>query len=645
MAITARHSDPTRRTSLELRLPLLITALVCAVIGAFLGGSYLEVRQSATLAAEKRVQDVAGLLAQSFRGNIQRRAATVRSVSSRPAVRNFLREGSNPDAARQTIAGLRIQGDTIGLPIEIWSADRTPLISVDALAAEEPSLMTEWHAQTNTVPAGGGYGQLFRARGGSYYWVATPVIEGDTIGWVAELHQLRSTTTGEQIQQLLGSGVNLLFATVPGGSTWHTLDGDSIAAPEEWPFTGGHHYTRPGDGDRIGFAAQIENTAWYVISEAPASLVLARPRAFLRRAALIAIAIIILFALIALPLVRNVTKPLRRLTVASQEIAAGNYEHRVDVDRTDELGTLADTFNAMAERVQTAHREMERQFGEARALAGDLADANAQLTEAMSVADASRAEAQKASRAKSDFLATMSHEIRTPINAMIGYTDLLELGLAGPLTGEQREQLTRIRTSGRHLVGLVDEILDLAGIESGRMRLDPRVASLEQTVDTALSILRPQAFAKGVRLAQVCQCKEDALFVGDERRTEQIIVNLVSNAVKFTNAEGQVTVRCGTIVTQSGRWSQVTVEDTGIGIPADQLDRIFEPFVQADGGYTRTHGGVGLGLAISRRLARMMGGDIEVESRQGAGSRFTLRLLSAPDGVHAGDSWSAAAGG
>lgn len=243
-----------------------------------------------------------------------------------------------------------------------------------------------------------------------------------------------------------------------------------------------------------------------------------------------------------------------------------------------------------------------------------------------------------ANRLKSEFLATMSHEIRTPLNAILGYTEIIEMGLSGPVTPEQSAQLARITSSGKHLLGLIDDILDLSRIEANRLSVSHAPARVETAIDAALGFLRPQAATKHITLVSQCEDTDDR-YLGDEQRVQQILTNLLSNAVKFTPAHGRVTLRCGraaelpegTDAPVSGPWICFAVEDTGVGIASEQQQRIFQPFVQGDSGYTRSHGGAGLGLTISRRLARLMGGELTLESREGEGSRFTLWLPAAED--------------
>jgi signal transduction histidine kinase len=259
-----------------------------------------------------------------------------------------------------------------------------------------------------------------------------------------------------------------------------------------------------------------------------------------------------------------------------------------------------------------------------------------------------RAEADAASRAKSEFLATVSHEIRTPINAILGYAELLDLGLAGPVSAQQRDYLARVRLSGTHLAGLVTDVLDLAAVEAGRLTVAREPAMTGVAVGGALALTAPAAETRGVRLIDQPADGADGAagvpYVGDEQRVRQVVVNLVANAVKFTPRGGTVTASCGratdapagATLDGDGPWAFIRVADTGPGVPADQQAAVFEAFVQGEHGLRRTTGGTGLGLTISRRLARLMGGDLTLTSPPGAGATFTLWLpavASAGDGA------------
>ena len=244
-----------------------------------------------------------------------------------------------------------------------------------------------------------------------------------------------------------------------------------------------------------------------------------------------------------------------------------------------------------------------------------------------------RLEAEAASRAKSEFLAIMSHELRTPLNAVLGYSELMELGISGPVTDKMREQIGRIRMSGVHLLGLVNDILDLAKVEAGRLQVSSGPASADGTVAAAVALIQPQAESRGLELT-IAAANPSVIYRGDEERVRQILVNLLSNAVKFTSPGGKITLEIGgsrapgADTRLSARTTYVTfrVADTGAGIPAEKLASIFDPFVQAESGHSRSREGSGLGLTISRRLARLMGGDLTVKSEVGKGSAFTLWL-------------------
>jgi signal transduction histidine kinase len=237
---------------------------------------------------------------------------------------------------------------------------------------------------------------------------------------------------------------------------------------------------------------------------------------------------------------------------------------------------------------------------------------------------AARAEAERANRAKSEFLAVMSHELRTPLNAIGGYAELMEMGIRGQITAEQRADLQRIQSSQRHLLGLINEVLNYAKLETGTVRYDVTDVHLHDALVAAEALVAPQAQAKELALS-VASCPPGLAARADAEKVRQILVNLLSNAVKFTDRGGRLELGCQAA---DGR-VHVYVRDTGIGIAADQLDRIFEPFVQVRADLTRTAEGTGLGLAISRDLARGMAGDLTAESAPGVGSTFTLTLPAA----------------
>ena len=271
-----------------------------------------------------------------------------------------------------------------------------------------------------------------------------------------------------------------------------------------------------------------------------------------------------------------------------------------------------------------------REFGEDdRALALSVGQQSAQALERARLFDAersARAEAERANRAKSEFLAAMSHELRTPLNAIGGYAQLLEMGLHGPVTPAQREALARIELAQRYLLRHVNDVLNFERLTSGRLEYDVQPVPLADVVGGVEPMILPQLRTK--EISYVVDVSREQIVEADRDKLTQVIINLLSNAVKFTPSGGRVTIEC--VARHDGSSDPDTVflrvADTGIGIPSEKMDTVFEPFVQVDASPAGRASGAGLGLAISRELARGMGGDLRVRSTVNVGTTFTVAL-------------------
>jgi signal transduction histidine kinase len=253
-----------------------------------------------------------------------------------------------------------------------------------------------------------------------------------------------------------------------------------------------------------------------------------------------------------------------------------------------------------------------------------LAESERALTRLASQLSAKTQEAERASNAKSEFVARMSHELRTPLNAVIGYSEMLLEDTKKGLRPEQRDDLQRIHGAGKHLLSLVNDVLDLSRIETGRMEVIAAPIDLARFIDDIVATSRPLLEANRNTLA-LERSSEPGIVLGDADKLRKIVLNLLSNAAKFTE-NGHIYLRIERERVGRGDWLTITVRDTGIGIGPGELARLFEVFTQGEPLMTRKYGGTGLGLALCRKLARLMGGEVTAESEPGRGSCFTLRL-------------------
>ncbi len=275
------------------------------------------------------------------------------------------------------------------------------------------------------------------------------------------------------------------------------------------------------------------------------------------------------------------------------------------------------------EQLQSQAVELEMKVKESQALNERLDVTNQELTTTNAELHTARAEAEQANQAKSEFLAAMSHELRTPLNAIGGYAELIELGIHGPVTTDQNTALGRIKRSQQHLLSLINDILNFARIEAGRVEYRAETVPVADIFTDLDAMTAPQLRSRGLSAAYEPCSPPDLAWRGDAEKIRQVLLNLLTNAIKFTPAGGQIEVRCAA----AGDGLQVHVADTGCGIPSAKLDAIFDPFFQVDRQRVDTgQQGVGLGLAISRDLARGMGGDLTVQSTERQGSTFTLTL-------------------
>jgi signal transduction histidine kinase len=308
---------------------------------------------------------------------------------------------------------------------------------------------------------------------------------------------------------------------------------------------------------------------------------------------------------------------LLRAKAVAEEARAAADQHRRQVEEANDL------LERQAVELEMSQQQLVEQAEELESQSEVLQTLNDALVERGEELERLRSVAEDANRAKSSFLAMMSHELRTPLNAIGGYVQLIEMGIHGPVTDAQVEALERISRSQRHLLRLINDVLNLARIEAGRVDYNLETFALREVAEAVLPMVEPQLVAR--RLRYDVNVAPELTAYADREKVQQILLNLLSNASKFTPAGGHITIDSFSAGERNGP-VYLRVHDTGVGIAADRLDRVFEPFVQVDDSHARRAEGTGLGLAISRDLARGMGGDLRARSQEGVGSSFTLTL-------------------
>jgi signal transduction histidine kinase len=366
----------------------------------------------------------------------------------------------------------------------------------------------------------------------------------------------------------------------------------------------------PGGREVLSAFQGVDPPGWWVFVEEPLSEAFAPIQAAIWRTVLLLMVFIVLAVVTSVLLARNLVRPIESIQAAAAKIGSGALDQRIEIASSDELGALADEFNRMAARLQAYYADLEREVQER---TRELATALAQL-------DQKSRELEAASHHKSEFLANMSHELRTPLNAISGFSQVLRRGLVGEINEKQAEYLDDVLTASRHLLSLIDDVLDLAKVEAGQIELRVAPFSLPDVLEGGAVVVRERATRDGVRVS-VTSDPRITTVIGDERRIRQVIFNLLSNAVKFTPAGGEVSISAARVDGEI----RISVRDTGPGIPSKDQERIFEEFQQAEAGKEQREG-TGLGLALSKRLVELHDGRIWVDSKPGNGSTFTFTL-------------------
>jgi signal transduction histidine kinase len=369
------------------------------------------------------------------------------------------------------------------------------------------------------------------------------------------------------------------------------------------------------DSDGVHWLAHLARAknGWGTISLEPESEVLGDARNIYLLAWISAIAAIAVVVGFTWMIATRFIRPVRDITNAAVALADRKWNVPVTVHRGDEIGVLASAFNRMIEHMQRAYQEIEERVA---LRTEELRRSNDQLRAAREAADS-------ANRAKDEFLANMSHELRTPLTTILGYVDLLARSDETPAS--QQAHLASIQGSAHHLLSIINEVLDLSSIEAGMMTIKLSDVNIRQLVGDVVANFQPRAAEKNLVLAVDYEQSFPVCIRSDAKRLQQILLNLAGNAIKFTE-RGRVDLHLA--FDKDNSVVRIVVKDTGIGLRPEQVGRLFQRFAQMDSSPSRRFPGTGLGLFISRRLARMLGGDITVTSEEGKGSSFVLTIAA-----------------
>jgi signal transduction histidine kinase len=595
----------------------MMSGIFIVVFATILAAAYSSLTRSARTTARTSLIRATQQLARLGEISLQATAARYHAVANDSSVRAALRAANDTSdhrvsAARDSdvvrvLSKLQPPNDTVGLPIELWTArgKRVALAGKDRFKAERP---TDDHRSLSGPSFDGldsiapkdsvQYGKLHQSNGDTRVWGVLPVMQGNTVlGYLARQGSVAATPeTEKSLRELAGHTVYSYYKNIDG-SSWTTLSGRAASPPI---IKGGNPpvESRPAIGELVSAEDRINGTPLVVTMEAPMSEVLSEPRRILRTLSFLSVALLAIGILASWLIARRITAPLGNITMAAATIARGDYATRVPRAGDAELVRLADSFNEMVQEISESHDALAKQTGVANA----------------------------ASRAKSDFLATMSHELRTPLNAIGGYVDLMDMGLRGPVNEAQRRDFNRIRAAQQHVLGLISSMLDLTRIEAGLITYDLEPIALRSFLEGLDVLVAPQAATKSFDLEYI---PADPMLgaLADREKLRQILLNLLSNAIRHTPGGGRITLDASAIDDER---VAVHVRDTGPGIPESKHEAIFEPFVQLDRTLAKPRDGVGLGLSISRDLARGMGGDLTVSNQPGGGACFTLTMRRAP---------------
>lgn len=632
--LPSADSPVRRRTSLERQLPLMISAVLVFSIVAFGALAFTELRSTRIDATKTQLRAVLNLTLETAARGVQTRLETTARLANDSVIGTLL-DAPDPrtmvNQVRAQVRQRRAAADSTLVDQVVLGRDERRWVLSDSEISTTANV-----ALMSTIASIGkrnaAMSPLFALDSSINVWVVAPIREKDNSvrGFFAERRRVAGFVAVQRsLQRLTGQDISVAFTNL-SGDVWTSFAARPIAKRFDVAAVPDTFRIDPDSGGGIiGVKGIIAGTPWVLVLSTTQAAVNAPLMLFLRRVLAIGVLVVVLGIVAARLIGRRVTRPLSSLAGAAQAIALGDYSRRELIGTNDEIAQVAHAFNLMAEGIAESQAARDHRIRECELLTKDLEQRNTELqqaqleaTEARFMAEQAGERASRANDAKTEFLAMMSHELRTPLSAIAGYAEILELGIRGELNDAQRVDVGRIRANQTHLLRIINDILDLSHVESGQLMIDSRPISVGEVISDVEPIVKTLIDEKNLRYR--VEASHVDVFADRDRLT-QVLVNLVANAVRFTEPNGTVAI----CASQTDDRVRIEVVDTGIGIPEEKREAIFQPFVQVEGGASRRAQGTGLGLAISRRLVEAMGGTLTLRSTLGVGSTFLVDLPAA----------------
>jgi len=591
--------------SLQVRLPMLISVLLLIVVVTYTWVSYIGIRDAAMNIGDDRVTSLAVRLSTIFKQSITQIAAPAQTLAAEPAIRGYLAAGNRSFADPATALLESYQKkDSLNRGILLLNAQKQTLFATRKNISPAANLdyLLQPADKKNSVTVG----RFVTIRDSIYYPVIGRVTDHNKLlGYVLKWQVLKVTQKSiDQFAQLLGNNGKMYFGN-DDGRFWTDLVRPVSLPPVPYSqLQQITQYSRKSGGPQLASMRGIANSSWMVLIEVPSSVFLEPAHIFLSRMAGIGAVLVLLGGLAGWLMSRNITKSLAKLTVAASAVAQGHYDSPVQIEREDELGQLATSFNAMASQIKAAQQELEQRVEE--------------RTKELETAHTDLQQQKETEKKKDEFISIVSHELKTPLTSLSALVQLAGSKLKNNPDDFLSGAMEKAGVQVKKMAAMINGFLNVSRIESGKISIDRQLFNLEDVITDVIKEAELTATTHQLRFAP---CGTVQVFADKEKITS-VITNLLSNAIKYSAKGSPVDIDC--VVTADS--VRVSIKDQGIGIAKQDQGQLFERYYRVEDDHTKYISGFGIGLYLSAEIVRRHHGTIGVESEKGAGSTFYFIL-------------------